>query len=79
MQRLKETAERDLCVAGPDLATHAFRAGLIDECQLFVVPAIVGGGKRALPDGLRLDLELSSERRFDNGTVFLRYVLRRRS
>jgi hypothetical protein len=32
----------------------------------------VGAGKRALPD-VRLDLELLDQRRFGNGTVFLRY------
>jgi dihydrofolate reductase len=70
---LKESATSDLAVGGPGLAAHAFRAGLVDECQLFLVPVAVGGGKRALPDGVRLDLELLDERRFENGTVFLRY------
>ena len=32
---------------------------------------IVGGGTRALPDGVRLDLELADERRFANGAVHL--------
>jgi dihydrofolate reductase len=52
---------------------EAFRAGLVDEVYLFVFPVIVGGGKRVLPDGVRLDLELTEERRFANGTVFLAY------
>ncbi len=60
-------------VGGPDLAAQAFRAGLVDECHLFVAPTIVGGGKQSLPDGLRLDLELLAERRFDGGMVHLRY------
>src|SRR5688572_23745973 len=58
VQRLKESADRDLMVGGPELAAEAFRAGLVDECQLLLVPAAVGGGKRALPDGVRLNLEL---------------------
>jgi hypothetical protein len=33
----------------------------------------VGGGKRALPDDVRLKLELLDERRFGNGMVYLRY------
>jgi hypothetical protein len=38
------------------------------------VPVIVGGGKRSLPDrNVRMNLELLDERRFRNGTVFLRY------
>jgi dihydrofolate reductase len=73
VRRLKESADSDLAVGGPELAAHAFRAGLVDECQLFLVPVAVGGGKPALPDGFKLDLELLDERRFENGTVFLRY------
>jgi dihydrofolate reductase len=73
IRALKESATSDLAVGGPELAAHAFRTGLVDECQLFLVPAIVGGGKRALPDGVKLELELLDERRFANGTVFLRY------
>ena len=48
-------------------------AGLVDEVRLFLSPVIVGGGTRALPDGVRLGLELQEERRFDNGTVYVRY------
>jgi len=33
----------------------------------------VGGGKKALPDDLRLRLDLLDERRFGNGVVHLRY------
>jgi dihydrofolate reductase len=73
VRRLKASAGKDLAVAGPELAAEAFRAGLVDECQLFVAPIIVGGGKRSLPDDVRLELELLAERRFDSGMVHLRY------
>ncbi len=73
VRQLKASAQRDIGVGGPELAAHAFRAGLVDECHLFLVPIVVGGGKPALPDGVRLELELLDERRFGNGTVFLRY------
>ena len=73
---MKAQASRDITVAGPDLAAHAFKAGLVDELQLFVAPSIVGGGKRSLPDGVRLDLELLDERRFGNSMVYLRYGAR---
>jgi dihydrofolate reductase len=73
VRRLKEATGSDLLVGGAALAAEAFRAGLVDECQLFLVPVIVGGGKRALPDAVRLRLELLDEHRFGNGTVFLRY------
>jgi hypothetical protein len=37
------------------------------------VHIVVGGGKRCLPDHVRLRLELLDERRFGNGMVHLRY------
>ena len=73
IQRMKATAERDITVGGPHLAAYAFRAGLIDQLQLFLAPVIVGGGNRALPDGIHIQLELASERRFGNGFVYLDY------
>ena len=76
VRTLKEDADRMLEVGGPGLAAAAFRAGLVDEVRLFVVPVILGGGKRALPDGVRLDLRLEDEHRFANGTVFLAYRTR---
>jgi dihydrofolate reductase len=74
VRKLKETAGRDLTVGGAHLAGQAIAAGLVDEYQLFLVPAVVGGGTRALPDRVRLDLALADERRFGNGTVYLRYT-----
>lgn len=73
IRQLKADGDHDILIGGPELAAHAFRAGLIDECQLFIVPILVGGGKSALPDNVRLELELLEERRFRNGTVYLRY------
>jgi hypothetical protein len=54
-------------------SVQAIRAGLVDEYQLFVGPAIVGGGNPFFPDDVRVDLELLDERRFGNGVVYLRY------
>jgi dihydrofolate reductase len=76
VRRLKEETEGELAIGGPTLAAEAFRAGLVDECRLFLSPVVVGGGRRALPDDVRLDLELVDQRRFANGTVFLRYATR---
>ena len=76
IRHLKGTVEHDIHIGGPELAAHAFRAGLIDEYHLFLIPIMVGGGKSALPDDVRLELELLDERRFGNGTVFLRYRTR---
>ena len=73
VRELKASAERDLTVGGPALAAHAFEAALVDEVHLFLSPVLVGGGKRALPEGVHQRLELLDERGFGNGTVYLRY------
>jgi dihydrofolate reductase len=73
IRRLKSAAEHDMTVGGADLAGQAIKAGLVDELQLFLVPVVVGGGKRALPCGVRSDLELLDTRRFAGGAVYLRY------
>jgi dihydrofolate reductase len=72
-RQLKEAVEQDILIGGPELAAQAFRAGLIDECHLFIAPISLGGGKPALPANLRLELELLEERRFGKGAVYLRH------
>jgi dihydrofolate reductase len=74
VRQLKARADRDLTIGGPELAAQAIEAGLVDEYHLLLVPVVVGGGKRSLPDGnVRLKLELRDERRFGNGTMYLHY------
>ena len=73
VRKMIETAARDITVGGPELAAHAFKAGLVDEIQLFVAPIVVGSGTQALPDNVRLKLDLQGERRFGNGVVYLNY------
>ncbi len=73
IERLKQSSNTDIAIGGAELAGQAFVAGLVDECHLFLCPTLVGGGKRALPHGLRTHLELLDERRFRNGVVHLRY------
>jgi dihydrofolate reductase len=73
IRRLKESSSRDITIGGADLAGRAIGSGLVDECHLFLCPVIVGGGKRALPDGVHANLELMAERRFGGGVVHLHY------
>lgn len=73
VRRMKAAETKDISVGGPHLAAEAIKAGLVDEIQLFATPVLVGGGNRALPDGVRVNLELLEERRFANGTVYLHY------
>ena len=74
VRRLKATATRDIGVGGAHLAAHAIAAGLVDEYHLVLTPVLVGGGTRALPDGVHVGLELRDERRFGNGMIFARYA-----
>lgn len=73
IRQLKQAVDQDILIGGPELAAQAFHAGLIDACHLFITPFILGGGKPALPENLRLKLELLDERRFGNGAVYLGY------
>jgi dihydrofolate reductase len=73
VRQLKLSSTADIAVAGGELAGQAIGAGLVDECHLFLCPIVVGGGKRALPDNVRAQLELLDERRFENGVVHLHY------
>jgi dihydrofolate reductase len=73
VRRMKASAARDVSIGGPELAAQAIKASLVDEVHLLLNPVIVGGGKRSLPDGVRLKLELVSERRFRNGVVHVQY------
>ncbi|HEY7094652.1 MAG TPA: dihydrofolate reductase family protein [Ktedonobacterales bacterium] len=73
IRQMKENVERDISMGGPDLAAQALKAGLVDEIHLFFTPIIVGGGTQALPDHVRLKLELLDERRFSSGVVHLHY------
>jgi dihydrofolate reductase len=73
VRQLKSATEHDMTVGGADLAGQAIKAGLVDELQLFLAPIVVGGGKRALPNGIRTDLELLDTQRFASGAVYLRY------
>jgi dihydrofolate reductase len=76
VRQLKESADRDISVGGPGLAAEALGAGLVDELHLFLNPVVVGGGTRALPDEVRLQLDLLDDHRFGNGVVYLRYRIR---
>jgi dihydrofolate reductase len=76
VRRLKEASSSDLSIGGAAIGAVAFQHGLVDECVLLLHPVIVGGGKPALPRGVRLDLELLDHRRFGNGVVHVRHAVR---
>lgn len=73
---LKASADRDLAIGGPHLAAQALASGLVDELHFFVSPVVVGGGTRALPDGVKVNADLIQQRGFANGVVHLGYAVR---
>lgn len=73
VRALKETSAPDISIGGAELTGHALAAGLVDECHLFLMPILVGGGKRALPNNVRAQLQLLDELRLRSGIVHLRY------
>ncbi len=73
VRRLKDESTKNLTIGGANLAARAFEAGLVDECQLFIWPMVLGGGTPGLPPGVRTDLALLDVHRFGNGVVQIRY------
>jgi dihydrofolate reductase len=63
-------------VGGQSFAAEAFRAGLVDNCHVFLAPFLVGGGTQALPEGVHRSLELLDERRFPTDFAYLGYPSR---
>lgn len=73
IRKLKESSSANITIGGPNLANQAMSMGLVDELHLLVHPIILGGGKRALPNNLRIQLKLLSEHQFESGVVHLHY------
>ena len=73
VRALTDRSPKDVTIGGANLAAQALKAGILNECHLIVWPMTLGGGKRALPEGVRTNLELLDEHRFKNGVVHLRY------
>jgi dihydrofolate reductase len=58
----------------PSLAAQLVEADLVDEYQVMIEPILLGGGKRAFPDGGRaLPLELVSVETARTGVLVCRY------
>ncbi len=75
IRQLVEGSEKDVSIGGADLAGQALAAGIVDELHLLLVPVIVGGGKRALPAGVNLPLQLVDTTGLSGGVVHAHYRL----
>ncbi len=73
VRSMKETADRDLSIAGAGLAAAAIRDDLVDRFLLRLVPTVLGGGTPSLPAGVQLDLAPDAVHRFDDGSVLMEY------
>ena len=69
---LKEKAERDLGVAGPDLASSLTKMGLVDEYHLYFRPVVLGRGKPYFA-GARPPLHLAAVDRAGDDAVRIIY------
>lgn len=71
LRALVRNSEGDVSISGPTLAAAALHAGLVEEISAHIVPHVVGGGLRFLPDGYSTRLRLRHERRWPGGVVEL--------
>ncbi|WP_158623235.1 dihydrofolate reductase family protein [Corallococcus sp. CA053C] len=74
LKQLKLSAEKDLCIAGPTLASSFLAQGLVDEVAITYAPVAVGGGTplfKNLPSDIRF--QLLEQRTYRSGAVFVRY------
>lgn len=76
LQQIVDSVPDHVEIFGPTTAAPAIRAGMVRDFRFFVVPKMIGGGLRALPDGVHLDLRPAEHRTFDDGTAYLRYLPR---
>ncbi len=76
VRKLKRESPADISIGGAELAGLALQADLVDECQLFLHPVVLGGGKPAFRPAWRRQLELLETRRFGSGAVYVRYRVR---
>jgi dihydrofolate reductase len=70
---LKAKYDGEIGVAGPELAGNLTRLGLIDEYQLYLRPAVLGGGTPFFA-GPRAPLRLLASERIGENTMKLTYA-----
>jgi dihydrofolate reductase len=74
LRQIVDSAPGHVEIFGPTTAAAAIRAGMVEDFRFFVVPKMVGGGLRALPDDVHFDLRLAEHRTFADGTTYQRYL-----
>lgn len=77
IRRLADGSQKDVSIGGAELAGQALAAGIVDELHLLLVPVVVGGGKRALPDGVTAQLRLIETKGLSGGVVYAHHAVER--
>jgi dihydrofolate reductase len=74
VRALKAAAEKDLWLfGGPTLFRFLLDAGLVDRVEVSVIPVLLGGGIRLVPEGSSRPLRLLSSLALPNGILQLVY------
>ncbi|HET7630030.1 MAG TPA: dihydrofolate reductase family protein [Candidatus Saccharimonadales bacterium] len=73
VQKLVAESDKDFDIGGPNLAGQAIKANIVDEYHQIIAPVMIGEGNFWLPKDVKLKLELTGERKFENGFVHLQY------
>lgn len=74
LRRLKAETAGTIDISGATIAAAAASWGLIDEYQLVIRPAVLGGGKPFFKPGLPRELKLVGTEVLPEDTVLLRYA-----
>jgi dihydrofolate reductase len=74
LRKLKAETDGTIDISGATIAASAGRWGLIDEYQLVIRPAVLGGGKPFFRPDLPLELKLIGTETLPEDTVLLRYA-----
>ncbi|HET7320479.1 MAG TPA: dihydrofolate reductase family protein [Candidatus Saccharimonadales bacterium] len=73
VRKLVAESDKDVDIGGPNLASQAIKAGIVDEYHQIIVPVLLGGGNHWLRTDATTTLELSGMREFENGFAYLKY------
>lgn len=73
IQKLVKESDKDFDIGGAQLAGEAIKANIVDEYHQIIVPQLIGNGNYWLPKDVNLKLELTDNRKFENGFLHLQY------
>jgi dihydrofolate reductase len=75
VRKLKAQPGKNILTDGSHELVHVLlKNDLVDELHLLLYPLVLGGGKRVLPDGTRVQFKLKAAKPYPSGVVGLHYV-----